>query len=546
MTIVDEILGFLIEHNTQQKGLKDRNIDLFLYYFGFMEAALPTYEETGKAFGHKKQNAEPIIKSKLSTFKDIEKNLPSLQKFVNIISSLKCIRSSSLISILLTNGLVASIESCNIGGLLRLITELGYEHRLSIFDFNLKPVKRNEYLPTTDLILVDKSIIKEIKKGIAIAKKISGDLLLINRIYFLKQLGEKYEYGQFVCDLITHKKENICFISNNGEMFFHIGGYKNDGLINCLGKIFNVCPTIQIEDLAEAIQKPIRRRQTNEITKILLPISIIKEFICAYSDMVVTGDNMVSFLGEKKELNDVETMANQVLKTSGALKYRELFEILNKNFEPDICYSEMNYSPIFSKYKDGNGNCIISLIGTKKEGYTKTLSFEEVIENIELASQTPEKFRVKSEEAKESGRLGEKFVNQYFEQCKSDGEIYQFKWVSKNRPGAPCDFVIQHSDGLVFLVDVKSTNNDFNSMVHISYNELCKMREIEQYYIYRVHHLKDKKARRINISASMRIFASTILNWLESAPHELIPDSISILPSVLDWDKELNFRWDDI
>ena len=546
MTFIDELLEFLIEHNPQQKGLKDRNIDLFLYYFGFMEAALPTYAETGKAFGHEKQNAEPIIKKKLSTVREMEIHLSSIQKFVDIISSLKYIRSSSLVEILINNGLVVSKETCNIGGLLRLISELGYEHRLSIFDFDLTPIKRKEYLPTNDFLLIDKSIIKGIKQGTAKAKELSGDLWLVSCSYFLEQLGDRYEYSENVCDLITHKKENTCFTSNNGEMYFHIGGYKKDGLINCLGKVFNVSESIQIDELAEAIQKPIRRRQTDEIAKILLPISVIKEFIKAYPDMVLTNGNMVSFLGEKKELNSIETIAEQVLKANGVVKYRELFEELNKSNEREICYAEMNYSPIFGKNRDENGNYLISLIGTTREGFTRTLSFDDVIENIELASQSTEKFQGKSDEAKESGRLGEKYVNQYLEQCKSNGDILQFKWVSQNRPGAPCDFVIQEADGAVSLVDVKSTNWDFDSIIHISYGELCKMRENEQYNIYRVHFIKDKEARRINISATMKDFAASVLSWFESASLEIVPDSISLRPSILDWKREINFLWDDV
>jgi hypothetical protein len=547
MIIADELLEFLFEHNPQQKGLKDRNIDLFLYHFGFMEAALPTYAETGMAFGHKKQNAEPLIKKKLNTFKQLEHPLPSIHRFVDIVSSLKYIRSSSLTEILINNGLVANKETCNISGLLRLISELGYQHKLDIFDFDLKPIKRKDYALTNDFLLIDKSIVKKIKNGTAKAKELSGDLGLVSCSHLLEQLGEKHEYGNDICDIITHKEGNTCFTADNGEVYFHVGGYKKDGLINCLGKVFNVSESIQIDELAEAIQKPIRRRQTDEKVKTMLPTSVIKEFIKAYPDMVVTNDNMVSFLGEKKKLNSIETIAEQILKANGVVKYRELFEGLKKKGnEQEICYAEMNYSPIFCKYRDENGNYLISLIGTTREGFIRTLSFDDVIENIKLASQSTEKFQGKSDEAKESGRLGEKYVNQYLEQCKSNGDILQFKWVSQNRPGAPCDFVIQEADGAVSLVDVKSTNWDFDSIIHISYGELCKMRENEQYNIYRVHFIKDKEARRINISVNMKDFAASVLSWFESTPLEIIPDSVSLRPSILDWKREVNFLWGDV
>ena len=167
MTIEDELLDFFIAHDPQQRGLKDRNIELFLYYFGFMDAALPNFAETGKAFGHKKQNAEPIINTKLNILQRSAQPLPLLHRFANIISSLEYIRSSTLTQQLIDNGLVASETSCSIGGLLKLVSALGYQQKLTIFDFRLKPVRRKDYSRTRDFLLIDKSMLKKLKKGIA-------------------------------------------------------------------------------------------------------------------------------------------------------------------------------------------------------------------------------------------------------------------------------------------------------------------------------------------------------------------------------------------
>ena len=72
------------------------------------------------------------------------------------------------------------------------------------------------------------------------------------------------------------------------------------------------------------------------------------------------------------------------------------------------------------------------------------------------------------------------------------------------------------------------------------------MRENEQYNIYRVYFIKDKEARKINISATMKDFATSVLSWFESAPQEIVPDSISLRPSILNWVREINFLWNDV
>lgn len=545
MTIENELLEFFIGQDTQQKELKDRNIELFLHYYGFMDAAFPTYEETGIAFGHTRQNAEQIIKRKLNSLKQTQNPLPSICLLAEIVSSEKYIRSSSLTRNLIINGIVSNKETCNIMGLLRLITKLGYEHNFGVFDFNLNAIKAKDYSPTDEFILVDKSIIRMLKIGTAKAKELSSDLGVVSRSHFLEkleQLDGKYELRNEVLDLIENKPANTCFTSDEGEIYFHIGGYKKDGLLNILGKVFAVSDTVQIDDLAEAIQKPFRRRQVNETIKTMLPKMVIKLFIEAYSDLVVRNDNMVSFRGEKKKLSPTEIIAEQVLMSQGVMKYKELFdEIRKKGKSQESTYGEMNYSPIFSKKKDKNGNRLITLIGTNVEGLTADLSFDDVLEILEQSSQSAENFDKKSNEAKTSGRLGEKFVEKHLEQLQANDEILQFNWISKNRPGAPCDFVIQEINGVVSLVDVKATTGNFNQPLHISYGELCEMAKNEQYNIYRVHFVKDKDSRRINISENMKDFASSVLAWFGTTPVEIIPDSISLHPSILKWEKEVEF-----
>ncbi len=59
----------------------------------------------------------------------------------------------------------------------------------------------------------------------------------------------------------------------------------------------------------------------------------------------------------------------------------------------------------------------------------------------------------------------------------------------------------------------------------------------EQYHLYRVYEMRDSEAK-LRISRDLRDFALEILDVFERLPHGVMPDSISVEPSMLEFDSE--------
>jgi len=136
--------------------------------------------------------------------------------------------------------------------------------------------------------------------------------------------------------------------------------------------------------------------------------------------------------------------------------------------------------------------------------------------------------------AQKIGREGEEYVCQYLENLKKSEQIEDYTWESDENAIAPYDFQIKKSDDSVIFVDVKSTKGNFNNRMHISFNELLKMREVGQYNIYRIFNMDENKSD-LRISENLSTFASEIIQILEQLPAGIQADGISLSPDRLNF-----------
>lgn len=128
------------------------------------------------------------------------------------------------------------------------------------------------------------------------------------------------------------------------------------------------------------------------------------------------------------------------------------------------------------------------------------------------------------------GDIGEALVKQYLEQCQGQRLIHKFIWQSQINAVSPYDFRVQNMDGTWSCLDVKTTMGEFDSILHITYSELCKMCERERYYIFRVYKLADNKAC-LRKSERVNEFAREIMRSLRTLPDRIRVDGISLHPN---------------
>ena len=88
-------------------------------------------------------------------------------------------------------------------------------------------------------------------------------------------------------------------------------------------------------------------------------------------------------------------------------------------------------------------------------------------------------------------------------------------------------------------MDVKTTTAVFDRVLHISLAELHEMhRSDEPYDLYRLYELNGNRGR-LRIAKDMAEFAGRILDGLTDLPKGVTVDSISVLPDMIVFGKEV-------
>ena len=145
--------------------------------------------------------------------------------------------------------------------------------------------------------------------------------------------------------------------------------------------------------------------------------------------------------------------------------------------------------------------------------------------------------RTDLQKAKESadfvGLQGEQYVNDYLLRLKAAGNIRNFEWISDKNAISPYDFWISYDGSTKILIDVKSTQGDFERTLHVSLNELLRMREgPERYDIYRMFDMNNSTAQ-LRITEDVGAWASRVLQVLSGLPQGVSSDSVSFSPTIL-------------
>src|SRR5258708_2493077 len=136
------------------------------------------------------------------------------------------------------------------------------------------------------------------------------------------------------------------------------------------------------------------------------------------------------------------------------------------------------------------------------------------------------------ENADRIGRRGEEYVNDYLAKLQEKGKIQSFEWVSDDNSISPYDFHV-HDGTSEIVIDVKSTQGEFERELHVSLNELQRMASgFEKYSILRVFEIKEHTAR-LSIAEDVKSFARSILEALEHLPAGVSSDSVSFAPTLL-------------
>lgn len=140
--------------------------------------------------------------------------------------------------------------------------------------------------------------------------------------------------------------------------------------------------------------------------------------------------------------------------------------------------------------------------------------------------------------ADDVGRAGEELIDGFFELGKFDGTYTDYVWVADDNAVSPFDFTVIATDQPLTKVEVKSTNGDFNQVLHFSIAQLLEMRDgAAPYHVYRVYEL-DELTAKLRIASDLRPFAEQVLSRFDRLPTGVTVDGISVRPDSLPFGAE--------
>ena len=151
---------------------------------------------------------------------------------------------------------------------------------------------------------------------------------------------------------------------------------------------------------------------------------------------------------------------------------------------------------------------------------------------------TPDDLAKAKSNADQIGRDGEGLVYIHLRHLLKNSILAAVEWSAQINAVAPFDFLVTTQKGENIKIDVKSTYGEFNRMIHISGAEIDEiMIDPEKYEIYRVYAI-GRDGANIRICKNLRPMASAVTEAMKDLPEGVRPDSFSVLPKILTWEKE--------
>lgn len=111
------------------------------------------------------------------------------------------------------------------------------------------------------------------------------------------------------------------------------------------------------------------------------------------------------------------------------------------------------------------------------------------------------------------------------------------EWSSRVNAVAPFDFKAVNSNGIEVRMDAKSTDGEFERVIHMSAAELAAAAEGSRYDLWRVYGINDSGAK-LRIAEDVGALAKTVVAAVNLPPGIRV-DSVSFDPSALEWGPEI-------
>ena len=344
---IESIIRKLLFENLKESANKERDINLTLFYFGFMEEKWPTYEDAYIRFNigdpeneNKRERPRQIVKKLFKDAIDLQ-SIAELQIIEKIFSESIFDNSEHLENKLIESGLVD--ENFSIKGLLNILQLANYCLTIDLYTNDLIPATRNSIKKAQNTFILNINDTKEIQSTIHKLKTYPGQVGIASLDLFLSTIDYDKTKTNLI-DIYLYNKSDAWVTKLNGDTFYIIEDSDNT-LINRLQKIKNIVKSTYITDLSQAIFDSFKSRTAPKNNK-YPPLELVEKYI-KNSKYIESNENTCNILIDKKPLQQIEIDTVQFLKNKGSATFTELREYLTTHgySQPNINKTVLN-SPL--------------------------------------------------------------------------------------------------------------------------------------------------------------------------------------------------------
>lgn len=238
-------------------------------------------------------------------------------------------------------------ENTTLRGLLNLARDLNTCEDYDLYDIALKRLSRSEAEFDSRTFLIHRDTLVMLRRNLKRARTLPGLLGLAKFDYLRAELGDRVETHSLM--QLIRETQNACIMVDEGDEWY-IFEDRDNTLINSCEKIYDLTDQCRLPILSESLENSLRRRSH----KYHYPQAKLISMWIEKSKWFLVENQVAKFLGEKRELTEIETAAVGYLRGRESSNYRDFRDhLLGLGYGKPAADKVITTSPLVTVDKTG-------------------------------------------------------------------------------------------------------------------------------------------------------------------------------------------------
>lgn len=382
MGVESELVAFLDDRIRSE--LKQRDIELVAYFYGFRGDEWPTLEDAAGAFGFSNRERPRQI---IQDFRDTVQadDIRTLSRLSEIISRKQYWIYSDLVATI--KGSRLGGDTFSIHGLFNLMNDVGIPNTYDIYTLvsgqtSLHPATRSTMSQTGERFIIQPPDVDNVKPLFRRVRTLPGQYGIAKLEYLGDSIDERTleRYWGLLIDLI--RQSPFAWLREMPGAVWYNFEDRDNVLVNYGEKVFSVIGQCEVQRLAEVFHNALYRRSLKYAYP---PVELIQQYLSTSRYFAVDEDS-VRFVGqENPELSNIERDVVEYLRDLDVVTRRDLSSYLSAQGHSDpLITKAINTSPfVYVDKSSGRRRYAYSLVGAPGAYQDRYLEYLKELANLE-------------------------------------------------------------------------------------------------------------------------------------------------------------------